>query len=644
MKKRIYFVQIALSYSSPCFLPYSAGCLASYLRKDKEITDNYEIPSVIGMREAIPDILKRFEKPDFVAFTNFVWNLEYNKTLAKELKRLYPDVKILFGGHSVPKDESFLREYDFIDFLCHNEGEESTALLLKAINSGTSLHDVPNLSFRENGGYVTTREYHPADISNYPSPYTQGEFDVFLKEFPDVEFHATLETNRGCPYTCSYCEWCFTHKLRSFSMEKIKSEIEWIAKNKIRYCYCADANFGILERDIDIARYVVEQKNKYGYPEVFKPCYAKESDDTVFEAGYLLNINHIDKGVTLAYQTLDSKTLENIGRKNLTLEHFSKLYGRYSEAGIPTYTELILGLPGETYESFCKGICDLLESGQSNSMTVYECQVYDNSRMGEEAYRKEHGIGISRIPSFGIHYNPDFSGVQEYMDIITETATMSKDEWVRAYMFSVVLQTFHHLGLTRFFALYLNKEKGISFYSFYSRLFDYIFNENKGYLNSFFSDLYSRKNDTEKADWTYQKDIFGTTGWYFEEGAFLEMACHFDEFTAEIKPFLEGFGIEEDIFNDLFSFQYGIIRLLDIKEAKLKFSYNFYPYFKAIDEGEYIPLEKKGNTLSIVSHKTASSWADYAREFVWFGKRYSATLLISPRDKISYSEIQTDGE
>mgnify|MGYP003538829660 CR=1 FL=1 len=44
-------------------------------------------------------------------------------------------------------------------------------------------------------------------------------------------------------------------------MEKIKSEIEWIAKNKIRYCYCADANFGILDRDTEIAQYVVDKKS-----------------------------------------------------------------------------------------------------------------------------------------------------------------------------------------------------------------------------------------------------------------------------------------------------------------------------------------------------------------------------------------------
>lgn len=638
MKEKFYLVQIGVSYSSPVFLPYSVGCIAAYLRRDEEIMSHYEIPDIIVMREKIEDVIKRFDNPAYAAFSCFTWNLEYNKTLAKELKNRFPDVKIIFGGHSVPHGSDFLDEYPFIDFLMHNEGEETTALFLKAIINGENLADVPNLSFRTQNGNVTTEFRHPCDLSSYPSPYTEGVFDNIMKENPDKEFHATLETNRGCPYGCTFCEWCFTRKVRPFPMEKIKSEIEWIAKNKIKYCYCADANFGIMERDVEIAEYVIEQKKKYGYPDVFKPCYAKESDETVFKAGYLLNKNHADKGVTLAYQSLDAKTLENIGRKNLTLEHFSDLDARYDEAGIPTYTELILGLPGETYESFCKGMCRLLDSGQNNSMTVYECQVYPNAPMGDKDYQEKFGIKTSKIPLLGIHYNPEFNGVSEYFDIIIETASMPKADWVRACMFSVILQTFHHLGLIRYFAIYLHKEKNISYFDFYNSLFDYIYKENKGFLNEFFVSLYERKADTKTADWTYNRDVFGTTGWYFEEGAFLEMVYHSDIFWDEIKPFLAGFGIEKDLFEELFHYQKTLVRLPDVSEVEINSAYNFYKYFEAVNENAEAVLMKKKCRLSIKAHKEISSWSEYAREIIWFGKRYSATLLVNPREIITYSE------
>jgi putative methyltransferase len=638
MKEKFYLVQIGVSYSSPVFLPYSVGCIAAYLKRDEEITSHYDIPDIIVMREKIEDIIKRFDNPSYVAFSCFTWNLEYNKTLAAQLKKRFPEVKIIFGGHSVPHGSSFLDEYDFIDILMHNEGEETTALFLKAVKNGEDLATVPNISFRTDSGNVTTEFRHPCDLSSYPSPYIDGIFDNIMKENPDKEFHATLETNRGCPYGCSYCEWCFTKKVRPFPIEKIKSEIEWIAKNKIKYCYCADANFGILERDVEIAAYVIEQKKKYGYPDVFKPCYAKESDETVFKAGYILNKNHADKGVTLAYQSLDAKTLENIGRKNLTLEHFADLDARYNEAGIPTYTELILGMPGETYESFCKGMCRLLASGQNNSMTVYECQVYPNAPMGSREYQEKFGIKTSRIPLLGIHYNPEFNGVSEYFDIITETSTMPKADWVRACMFAVILQAFHHLGLIRYFAIYLHLEKGVSYYDFYNSLVDYIYKENKGFLNEFFTSLYKRKADTETADWTYSRDIFGTTGWYFEEGAFLEMAYHSDIFWDEIRPFLEKFEIDSELFNELFEYQKNLVRLPDVSEVQIKSKYNFYKYFEAAAENAEAVLVKKNCTLNIKAHKQISSWEEYAREIIWFGKRYSATLLVNPREIITYSE------
>ncbi len=638
MKKKIYFVQVGVSATSPCFLPYSVGCIVAYLKKDTEITKHYDIPDIISIREKIQDVLKRFVNPSLVAFSCCTWNFEYNKTLALELKKLYPEVKIIFGGHSVPADSSLLDEYDFIDYLTHNEGEEATAILLKALAEGKDLSQVPNLSYRDHNKNITTKSYHPEDLSSYPSPYLEGIFDNLMKEHPEIEFHATIETNRGCPYDCAYCEWCFTKKIRKLPLKRIKAEIEWIAKNKIRYCYCADGNFGILERDVEIAEYVVEQNKKYGYPDVFKPCYAKESNENVFAAGYILNKNHIDKGVTLAYQSLNPDALNNIGRKNLSLEHFSNLYTRFSEADIPTYTELILGLPGETYESFCRGICKLVDSGQNNSMTVYECQVYPNTIMSSKDYIEKHGIKISRIPLLGIHYNPEFCGIDEYLDVITETSTMPKNDWVKACMFSVILQTFHHLGLIRFFALYLRYEKNVSYYDFYNSLFDYIYNQDKGFLNQFFTELYKRKADTKSADWTYKRDVFGTTGWYFEEGAFLEMAYHSEEFWQSIESFLNGFNIEKEVFDELFIYQKSLVRIPGIDEIKINSGYNFYKYFEAIEKGNKARLEKKACSLEIKSFKSVANWEEYAREIIWFGKRYNATIMINPRAEINYSE------
>lgn len=636
MKKIIYFVQVHISYSSPCFLPYATGCIVAYLKNDPDITSAYNIPDIITMRERTEVVIDRFKEPYLVSFCCNQWTMEYNKALASELKKRFPDVKILFGGHSVPHDTSFLEEYPYIDFLMHGEGEEATAMLLKALKNGTPLEDVPNLSFRTENGYHTTENYIPCDISAFPSPYLTGIFDNILAEFPDIEFHATVETNRGCPYTCAYCAWCFSKKIRPFPMEKIKAEIEWVAAHKIPYCYCADSNFGILDRDVEIAEFVVEMNKKYGYPEIFKPNYAKESDDNVFTAGYILNKNNVDKGITLSYQSLDKTTLENIGRRNLTLEHYSDLVRRYAEAGIPTYSELILGMPGETYESFTKGLCRLLEAGQNNSMLVYECQVYPNTPMGDPAYQKKHGIKTVRIPMLQAHYNPDFNGTQEYYNIICETNTMSKEEWLRSYMFCVITQAFHHFGPLRYFAIYLRREKNISYYDFYNALCEYIFRESNGFLHELFTGLYEKKADFSATDWTYRKEIFSSTGWYFEEGAFLEMVHNADAMWEELRPFLQKFDIGEELFEELFRYQRALVRNIDTGNIVVCSKYNFYAYFE--DSENHVPLTKKNSVLSVSTDYKFTDWADYARKVIWFGKRHSVSLMVNYKDKIKYSE------
>lgn len=633
--KKVYLAQVNVTYNDYiAYLPYAAGCLAAYAWSDKEISENFELADILYMRLKLEESFEKIKDPAVVGFSCYIWNMEYNLKLAEMIKKKYPECLIVFGGHNVPDDTSLLEKYPFIDVLMHSEGEEPFALMLKAIKNGDDFSQIPDISYRNGDGFVTTEKKKIYDITNYPSPYAAGLFDRMLEEYPKVNFHATLETNRGCPYSCAFCDWCFTKKIRLFPMERILSDIDWMSEHKITYCYCADANFGIVERDIEIANHVLEAKNKNGYPQVFKPCYAKNSDDTVFEIGKILNHSGIDKGVTLAYQSLDPQTLENIGRKNLTLEHYSDLTAKYAEEKIPTYTELILGLPGESYESFCEGLCRLLENGQHNSMTVYTCQVYCNAPIASKEFKEKYGIRWERQPLHGIHYPANFNGVQEYYNVVVETNEMSKDMWVKANMFSVCLQSFHHLGLLRCFAIYARHELGMSYFDFYNNLLDYIFSDSSKYIYKLFEEIRWKTEHTEVSDWCYQKDIFSKVGWYFEEGIFLDLIYNRDSLWKDIDGFINSLGIDEEICKELLAYQKNILRLPNTETLAVESDYDFYSYFENIYDDRYSPLEKKKTRLDIVLEKKIETWADYAREIIWFGKRRSATLCTNSREKV----------
>ena len=634
MKKNVYLVQVNVAFSDfIAYLPYAVGCIMAYALCDKEITEKYKFGDIIYRRHTVEETLDQIKDPAVVGFSCYIWNMEYNKALARAVKEKYPDCLIVFGGHNIPFDTSILESEPYIDILMHGEGERGFVQLLKAAESG-DVSGVDGISYRKNGVCVMNR---PADeclpVDELPSPYLMGLFDKMLEENPKLGFQGTLETNRGCPYSCAFCDWCFSEKIRFFPMEKIKKEIDWMAAHKIPYCYCADSNFGIAQRDLEIAEYIVECNKNTGYPAVFKPCYAKNSNDLVFKIGCILNATGVDKGVTLAYQSIDPTVLENIGRRNLDVDYYTELNARYSAAGIPTYTELILGLPGETYESFCKGLCYLLEAGQHNSMTVYTCQVYCNSPLAQPEYRDKYGIRWERQKLHGIHYPANFNGVQEYYDVIVETKDMSKADWVRANMFSVTLQSFHHLGLLRCFALYARYELNISYFDFYNRLLDYIFSDESRYICKLFRKIEHDTEDTAHSDWCYQNDVFSKVGWYFEEGIFLDLVYNFEQYKKDIYGFVSSLGIEDGILRELFAYQCGIIRLPGQEKVTVASEYDFYGYIENIYENNYTPLEKKKTVLTVYPSKHIDAWDVYAREIIWYGKRRSATLLTNPFDR-----------
>lgn len=457
--KNVYFVQVGFEFDGSVYLPYAVGTIIAYCKENPQIKSEYAFPEIIFKREKLSSAMDKIRSPFMVAFSCSVWNMEYNKALAKRIKEKYPQCIIVFGGHSVSEDGKLLEAESYIDILMFGEGETVFSKLLLNLSKG-DFKVTSDIAYRENGSIIRTDRTLCEDLSELPSPYLSGIFDKIIEENKGMEFLSVLETNRGCPYSCAYCDWCAGKKMRFFPIEKVQKEIQWLSENKIAYCFCADSNFGMFDRDIEIADMLIEAKKKNGYPEVFRPCYEKNSDERVFRICSVLNSVGMDKGATMAYQTLSDEALKNIGRKNLTMEHFSSLMKKYNEAGIPTYSELILGLPGETKESFCKGMCRLLENGQHNSLSVYHCEALPNSDLTEPSYVEKHKIEIIKVAFNHIHSAAKKDEeVKEYSYLVRSTATLSREDWVYANLFSVCLQCFHSLGILRYLAMYLSETK-----------------------------------------------------------------------------------------------------------------------------------------------------------------------------------------
>lgn len=629
--KNIYLAQPTNMLSGAVFLPYSVGTIAAYAWQFPEIKAEYELKELIFLKAPIEEAVEKFDNPFLVGFSNYLWNVEYNLDLARAIKKNWPECKILFGGPQVPDDVEYLEKYDFIDVLMHAEGEMPFYKLLLAYSNGGDLSGVPSITYRKNGEFFRNKKEIPCDLSNFPSPYTMGLFDGIINnpEYAGVQFDVVLETNRGCPFSCIYCYWSGNDDpFRKFPMERIKGDLDWFAKNKISFCICADGNFGILNRDEEIVDYLIELKEKYGYPQKFETIAAKEKDDFIFKINQKMHKAGLNKGVSVACQSLSPTVLKNVGRKNMPIERLSQLLARYRNAGISTYTDIMLGLPGETFESFCQGVFKVIEAGQHDSININRCELLPNSIMYSKEIVEKYKIKTIRSSLCQNHSKASGGATPgSRSDLIVETDTMSREEWKESCRISIMAQSFHLMGIMRFVSVYLRKAKDISYYDFYMSLYNYINNDGK-LSKEIFEHVMGNISDflEGKCNLSFFDERFGDIYWPYEEGLFLCVVNRLDEFFDEIKAFLKQYFDDEALFEDLLGYQKNIIAAFGSEDKELDFEYDWLDYFSDIISMEKRFPEKRKIRLRF-EPSYQNDWFEYAKKIVWYGKRDNRTIV-----------------
>lgn len=587
------------------------------------------MPSIF-LREKVDAIINKISNVDVLAISCYIWNWNHSLALAKKAKEVYPNIKIVLGGPQVPDfDKQFLFNHPYIDAVVTNEGEIVFKNLLKAYIDKTDLKEVDGIRILVDGKEFRTK---PAaritDLEQLPSPYVSGVFDSIVSD-SNIKFQATQETHRGCPYSCTFCDWgsATMSKVRRFSKERIVGEYEWFGKNGIDLLYNADANYGLFPEDVDLTKELVKTKEKYGRPTKFRAAYAKNSNDRVFNIASILEEEEMCKGVTLSFQSMDSVTLDLIKRKNMKINNFKELITTYRVANIPTYTELIIGLPGETLDTFIDGIDVLLESGQHDSLSIYHAMLLTNAEMNSETYRKTHGIQSQVIPLLLLHGTVEENDITEYYEIVTGTNTMPTKEWIECSLFAWGIQTFHCLNLTQSVSVFLNHKYDIAYKNFYIDLFKYI----KASKTTVADILNNAENIAREVAFGYGsfdlKDrTYGNVMFPVEEILFLQIVN--EDFWSLLKEFMlhRYKNIPNDIIYDLVNYQrISVKQPLKQQIKSVDLNYNIHEYVSSLlINREDVELEKISNTITTNNPNSYTDVKDYAREIVWYGRKGSS--------------------
>jgi len=607
----IYLCQFTNLFDNNVYLPYSIGIITAYLQK---FHPSYGY-NLLFIKEDFDKLLLKIKKPDYLLFSTYVWNFNFSIKFAKRVKELYPNCKIVLGGHHVPDYKiDFFRTYPFLDIVVYGEGE----IACKEIIDGKSLYTINNISFNKDGYNIGTKQlFNNLDLNEFPSPYLTGIFDEILKT--KLDYTGILETNRGCPFGCAYCDWgnCKTSpkKLRFFNKERIFKEIEWFGKNKIQYLFGADSNFGIVKSDMAYVDKLIETKKQYGYPEKFRVCFTKNSDDFVFDINNKLNKKDLAKGATLSFQSLNADSLKAVKRKNISISTFSNLIKKYEDNNISTYTEMILGLPCETFDTFVNGLCQLLKKGQHSSIIVYNCQVYPNSEINSRQFRTEYDLKTESIPVYSEHSIIDFNDILEYSEVIVSTNIMDKSDFIKSCLFSWAIQTFHCLGLTQIIARYLNHKYDISYKKFYFNLLEGIV-KSDSLLNKEYIKILDKYKDISEGI-TYFHPSMPNFNWTLEEGSFLSFIEQKELFYTDLYNILIRY-YSPTMVRELVDVNSALIRNYNSDSKNLVLN-----IFK-LDILKFLKIKHEFRAILIIKPKLQfSKFSEYAKEIVWYGRKGS---------------------
>jgi radical SAM superfamily enzyme YgiQ (UPF0313 family) len=406
----------------------------------KHVREQHEVESLFA------DLQETEQEPFVVALTVYFWNRQQSLKLARLVKERWPDCRIVIGGNDVSyQQDALFAEAPWVDVLVHGEGELRFRDVLDQFLAGsTDFSSIPGITYWAGAGedrrpVTTAPPARITDLSDVPSP-------ILTAVYPDEALMNSAlivyETNRGCPYRCAFCYWggATKSKVRQFPMDRVAAELERIIRlvRPSTTLFIADANFGILGRDMEIAELIVELCRKYNKTIIVATNWAKNSNSRIVEIAATLHAAGLTGAITLSAQSFDDDVLSIANRANIPQARYRGLLDEFRELGIPTYTDLIWGLPGESLDSYLAGAEQVLSGG--GSPVAYPLLLLNNTEYTKEYFRTEHELTVRRIPC-------DVTNPELVADVVVSHSRMSFDDWVRGMEFRVSLTLFQKILL-----------------------------------------------------------------------------------------------------------------------------------------------------------------------------------------------------
>jgi radical SAM superfamily enzyme YgiQ (UPF0313 family) len=423
--------------------------LKSFILSDKVLSQSinleashykYILPS--NLEESCQNIIADIAQfnPDIIGFSTYTWNYDAVMRIADLAKKANPYVKVLLGGPEIAASDVIRGKFNNlpVDYIVCGEGEMPFHRLLHCLSQGDeeNLSDISRLAYRVNGEFSYKNLDDPEtemlpNLSEISSPYLSGVVPAFLLS---SGFQANIETQRGCNFRCAYCLYHANFpSIRYRNLDDVVEEIEFVYRRGVKDFRITDANF-LSKKDYaaKILSELIKRDIKMSFFFEAIPSFVDERIASLMkEYCNLSPDNQILIGMGL--QTINTESLRAIRRK-LPLEHFTRAFDLCFNAGVVIKTDIILGLPYETLNSYfdlMEYVADKMRNGY-NYLSLAVLRVLPGSELHHIAME----AGLEADPNDSEHF-------------VYQTPTINRHDMVECMKISgVAFKLFHTLNIT----------------------------------------------------------------------------------------------------------------------------------------------------------------------------------------------------